>query len=334
MALTASLTLVSFAMIITDIHDLEALTGQSDAASYAHGQADALLYQLTQAPSRRGDKAGQSTMQVIRNGGLLCSWNKGSCRRSVDARVRFWPPRSDTTFTLTLGAGSAGPNAGPCIPMKWSRSWSSGARDKLQLSLRRRRCARVNPKPKVYFSAVSAPGLCKAAPLREADALRNLPRGRSTLALLYLWVMQGMSNGGLLCSGSMGSCRRRSDAGQEVLSTSCRRCCARVNPKPKVLLGPWLVQNGPIVGSRCVAQFAKRPLCRMAPLYFWVMHGMSNRGLLCSWNMGSCRRRSDAGQEVVSKWRLLHDGCQPNTKEPVPSPGYADISTACSRLHT
>ena len=156
-------------------------------------------------------------------------------------------------------------------------------------------------------------------PLREADALRNLPRGRSTMALLCLWVMQGMSNGGLLCSGSMGSCRRRSDAGQEVLSTSCRRCCARVNPKPKVLLGPWLVQNGPIVGSRCVAQFAKRPLCRMAPLYFWVMHGMSNGGLLCSWNMGSCRRRDDAGQEVVSKWCLLHDGCQPNTKEPARS---------------
>ena len=82
-----------------------------------------------------------------------------------------------------------------------------------------------------------------------------------------------------------------------MLSTSCRRCCARVHPKPKVLLGPWLVQNGPIVGSRCVAQFGKRPLCRMAPLYF-----------------------SDAGQEVLSsKWCLLDDGCQPNTKEPARS---------------
>ena len=157
----------------------------------------------------------------------------------------------------------------------------------------RRSCAGPSRK---YFSA---PGLCKTAPLREADALSNLPRGLHRMAPLYLWVMQWMSNGGLVCSGSTGSCRRRSDAGQEVLSTSRRRCCARVHPKPKVLLGPWLVQNGPIVGSRCIVQFAKRPLCRMAPLYFWVMRGMSNGCLLCSRNTGSCRRRSDAGQEVL-----------------------------------
>ena len=58
----------------------------------------------------------------------------------------------------------------------------------------------------------------------------------------------------------------------------------------------------------------------MATLYSWVMQGMSNGGLLCSRKTGSCRRRSDAGQEVFSsKWCLLDDGCQQNTKEPARS---------------
>ena len=99
-------------------------------------------------------------------------------------------------------------------------------------------------------------------------------------------AMQLISNGGLRCSSNMGSCRRS--------------CDARTSPLPKVLLGPRLVHSCPIVESRCIAQVNVWLFYRMKLLSLWVMQVMSNGGLLCSWNMGSCRRRSDAGQEVLS----------------------------------
>ena len=42
----------------------------------------------SQTPRIHCREMGRQTMQVISNGGLLCSGNKGSCRRSFDALVR------------------------------------------------------------------------------------------------------------------------------------------------------------------------------------------------------------------------------------------------------
>ena len=42
----------------------------------------------SQTPWTRCHELGRQTMQVISNGGLLCSGNKGSCRQSFDALVR------------------------------------------------------------------------------------------------------------------------------------------------------------------------------------------------------------------------------------------------------
>ena len=109
----------------------------------------------------------------------------------------------------------------------------------------------------------------------QADVqIHELSRHSDTAGQL---ATQLISDGGLRCSSNMGSCRRS--------------CDARTSPLPKVLLGPWLVHSGPVVESRRIAQ-VNVWLFYMTLLSLWVTQVMRNGGLLCSWNMGSCRRRS------------------------------------------
>ena len=87
--------------------------------------------------------------------------------------------------------------------------------------------------------------------------------------------MQVISNGDLLCSDNMGSCRRSFDA--------------KVRRKQRFATNCWLFSFGPFHGSRCRAW--QDHAVKLTTLN---VHMISNGNLLCFGNKGSCRRSFDA----------------------------------------
>ncbi|CAE7516023.1 unnamed protein product [Symbiodinium natans] len=225
MALTASMALASFAML-TDSSYMEVRISSLEEVLIARGKAVVHIHKL----SHRSDTAGQLAMQLISNGGLrvLRTWGRadGAVMQGSPLPKVLLGPRLVLLCSWNMGSCRRRSDAGQEV-------FSSSCR---------RSCAGPSRK---YFSA---PGLCKTAPLKKVDALSNVPRGLHRMALLYLWVMQGMSNGGLLCSESMG----RAD-GALTQDRKCSRHRA----------------DGAVQGSiQSRKYFSALGLCKTAP--FWV----------------------------------------------------------------
>ena len=112
-------------------------------------------------------------------------------------------------------------------------------------------------------------------------------------------TMQVISNGDLLCSYNMGSCRRSFDA--------------KVRRKQSFATNRWLLSFGPFHGSRCRA-WRQDHAVKLTTLN---VHMISNGGLLCSGNTGSCRRSFDAPVRRKLHFVLPADLVRPVPAEPL-----------------
>ena len=92
----------------------------------------------------------------------------------------------------------------------------------------------------------------------------------------------GISNGGLLCSGNMGSCRRSFDA------LVCRRTHSAMSS--------WPPLSNVLQGSRLTGWLTPVPM----RLTHSTMQVRSNGDVLCFHNKGSCRRSFDASSQSVA----------------------------------
>ena len=117
--------------------------------------------------------------------------------------------------------------------------------------------------PSAAYDCLSVPGLFQGSYCRiwQNSSVRLATR-----------TMQVISNGDLLCSDNMGSCRRSFDA--------------KVRRKQSFATNRWLLSFGPFHGSRCRAW--QDHAVKLTTLN---VHMISNGGLLCSGNTGSCRRK-------------------------------------------
>ena len=192
---------------------------------------------LTNWPAPVPMRLTHRTVQVISNGDLLCFRNKGSCRRSFDARsqsVAF----GEYSTGLSILASTLSEKF---VEMKlWT--WSDAE------------------------SSYEAP--------RQTCWIHCRDMGSQT--------MQVMSNGGLLCFGNMGLCRRSFDA------LVCRRTHSAMSSWPSLLTA--------LKGSRLTGWLASVPM----RLTHRTMQVISNGDLLCFHNKGSCRRSFDASSRSVA----------------------------------
>ena len=120
--------------------------------------------------------------------------------------------------------------------------------------------------PSAAYDWLSVPGLFQGSYCR---IWQNSSVQVATRTMLVI------SNGDLLCSDNMGSCRRSFDA--------------KVRRKQSFATNRWLLSFGPFHGSRCRAWQD-----HAVKLTTVNVHMISNGGLLCSGNTGSCRRSFDA----------------------------------------
>ena len=95
-------------------------------------------------------------------------------------------------------------------------------------------------------------------------------------------TMQVISNGGLLCSGNKGSCRRSFDA--------------LVRRRSHSAMSSWPSLSNALKGSRFTGWPAPVPM----KLTHRTVQVISNGDLLCFHNKGSCRRSFDASSQSVA----------------------------------
>ena len=173
---------------------------------------------------------GRQTMQVISNGGLLCSGNNGSCRRSFDALVRrrshsamsSWPSLSNALKRRRFNGWLA-----PLPMRRTHRTVQVISNGDLLCFSNKGSCRRSfdASSQSVAFDEYST-GLILAPTLSEMFAQMMLwpwsnAKSSYEAPSQTPWIhcrdmgrqtMQVISNGGLLCSGNKGSCRRSFDA--------------------------------------------------------------------------------------------------------------------------
>ena len=174
---------------------------------------------------------GRQIMQVISNGGLLCSGNKGSCRRSFDALVRRESHSAMSSWTSLSNAlqGSRLTSWPAPVPMRLTHRTVPVISNENLLCFRKKELCRRSfdaSSQSVAFGAYSIGLVILVSTLREAfvemqlwpwrDAESSCEAPRQT-PWIYCHdmgrpTMQVISNGGLLCSGNKGSCRRSFDA--------------------------------------------------------------------------------------------------------------------------
>ena len=135
------------------------------------------------------------------NGGLLCSWNKGSCRRSSDASV------------------NRKPHLAPCCCLQFSHTKRLVTKTDSEADFRPTLCrviswiglflrwhALISENSSFQFTS------WRMCSLHDVGFCGSILWLSTTLWPLKQQIMQMISNGGLLCSWNKTSCRRRFDA--------------------------------------------------------------------------------------------------------------------------
>ena len=252
-------------------------------------------------PWTRYHELGRQTMQVISNGGLLCSKNKGSCRRSFDALVRrrshsamsSWPSLSNA-LSGSRFSGWLAP-----VPMRLThRTVQVISNGDLLCFSNKGSCRRSfdASSQSAAFDEYST-GLLILAPTLSEMFVQTMLWPWSNAKSSYEapsqtpWIhcrkmgrqtMQVISNGGLLCSGNKGSCRRSFDA--------------LVRRRSHSAMSSWPSLSNALSGSRFTGWPAPVPM----RLTHRTVQVISNGDLLCFSNKGSCRRSFDASSQSAA----------------------------------
>ena len=254
-----------------------------------------------QTPWIHCHEMGRQTMQVISNGGLLCSGNKGPCRRSFDALVRrkshsamsSWPSLSNALKGSRL-TGWPAP-----VPMRLTHRTVQVISNRDLLCFRNKGSCRRSfdaSSQSVAFGEYSTGLFILASTLSEtfvemklwpwSDAKSSYEAPRQTPWIhcheMGRQTMQVISNGDLLCSGNTGPCRRSFDA--------------LVRRKSHSAMSSWPSLSNALKGSRFTGWPAPVPM----RLTHRTVQAISNGDLLCFRNEGSCRRSFDASSQSLA----------------------------------
>ena len=280
-----------------------------------------------QAPWIHSHEMGGQTMQVISNGAPFCFGNKGPCRRSFDALVRSGShfAMSSWPSLLTALKGSRPTDWPAPVPMRLTHWTVQVISNGDLLCFRNKGSCRRS-----FFDARSqsvAFGEYSTGPFTlacekfvemklwtwsDAESSYEAPRQTPWIHCRDMGsqTMQVISNGALLCSGNMGSCRRSFDA------LVCRRTHSAMSS--------WPPLSNALQGSRLTGWLAPVPM----RLTHRTMQVISNGDLLHFHNKGSCRRSFDASSQSVAFAEHSSLSGSDHTKlAPVPSPGR------CSEPH-
>ena len=234
---------------------------------------------------------GRQTMQVIRNGTPLCSGNKGSCRRSFDALVRSeshsamsswpsllnalkgrrltdWPAPVPMTLRLTHRTVQVISNGGLL-------SFCNNGLCRRSFDARSQSVAFGEYSTGLFLlaSTLSAKFVdMKLWTWSDATSSHEAPRQTPWIHCRDMGsqTMQVISNGGPLCSGNKGSCRRSFNA------LVCRSTHSAMSSWPSL--------SNALKGSRLIGWLAPVPM----RLTHRTMQVISNGDLLCFHNKGSC----------------------------------------------
>ena len=170
-------------------------------------------------------------MHVISNGGPLCFGNMGSCRRSFDALVRSESHSAMSSWPCVLTAlkGSRPTDWPAPVPMRLTRWTVQVISNGDLLCFHNKGSCRWSfdaRSQSVAFGEYSTGLFILASTLSEkfvemklwtwSDAESSYEAPRQTTWIhcrdMGSQTMQVISNGGVLCSGNIGSCRRSFDA--------------------------------------------------------------------------------------------------------------------------